>query len=730
MRSISIVATAALLLTASLAAAFDGRIIMPDGKPLAGAQITVLDRPGVVLADTGGSFSVSPDPKLPFVLLVARPDGVAFRPVTVTELPAAGPLEIHVRPLGETVTVVTGAAPDLELPPAAAATVIGATELAQRRPAHLVGALDNVPGASASGVGPAAVPALRGLPKGRTLILLDGGRVTTERRAGASATFLDPDTVEEVEVVRGPGSVAYGSDAFGGVIRARTRMPQPDAPLSVRAVVLGASAASERGAMAEVTTSGLGGGLLLGASWRKSEDYSSPDGTIFNSRSETEGLRLAYQRELAGGVLRVGWRTDYGRDSGKPAPDSRSKRSYYPEENSHRLDVGFERPGAGAWKRLSVAASWDSYQLILNKDKLTADGAPLSRDRSDVDARDYELRVEAERPLGGARLVVGFNAYGRYGLHAINESFDLAGGRPVLSSRETSIESARRDDLGAFAGISGMAGPLRLSGGLRADSVHTSNEGGYFGDTSTTHSDLSGFVAATLPLASGLDLTGQVARGFRDAFLSDRFYRGFTGRGFITGSPDLEPEASRQLDLALRFRGRSVQLALYGYMYRIDDLIERFKTDGDYFFRNRGEAELRGLELEGSFILTPHLTLQLGIWSERGEIRDAGEPVDDIPAPGAFVVLRHEISRGGWWLVRLTTYARKGRPGPSEQDVPGHAVVDAGVGWRLGDHLQVRAMVTNVLDRSYLVSPDEGAVAAPGRSLQVSLRTVLGEANE
>ena len=77
------------------------------------------------------------------------------------------------------------------------------------------------------------MPALRGLSSGRTLILIDGARVNSERRVGASATFLDPDILEGVEVARGPGSVAYGSrrlrrrdrrhHAQGGAGRARWR---------------------------------------------------------------------------------------------------------------------------------------------------------------------------------------------------------------------------------------------------------------------------------------------------------------------------------------------------------------------------------------------------------------------------------------------------------------------------------------------------------------------------
>ncbi|HHQ47440.1 MAG TPA: hypothetical protein ENK19_00975, partial [Acidobacteria bacterium] len=388
-----VLAVAVILAWPAWVVAFDGRVLAPDGNPLAGARLSVGGRPGTVLADTEGRFTIEPDPAVPFVLLIARPDGVAFRPVTISHLPTGGALTIKAEPLGETVTVVSGSSPDLELPPAAAVTVIGKSELEQRQPAHLADAIADVPGASTSGVGPAAVPALRGLPKGRTLIILDHGRVTTERRAGPSVTYLDPNTVEEIEVIRGPGSVAYGSDAFGGVIRIRSRMAEPGAAPGLRGGFSWGSAANDRSVWGEGTGSVLGGGLLTGISWRKANDYSSPNGTVPNSSFETKSGRLAWQRELAGGMLQLAWRSDLGRDIGKPNP-SPARRYFYPEENSHRLDLAWQRPLAGAWKRLGVSATWDSYELILDKDKLHDDGSLRKRSQSDTDARDYGLRVE------------------------------------------------------------------------------------------------------------------------------------------------------------------------------------------------------------------------------------------------------------------------------------------------------------------------------------------------
>jgi len=709
-----------VLLAASAAAgSLLGRVIARDGKPLPGARIAVAGRPGIAVADPAGVFELDPTPRPPFVLLVARADGVAFRPVTVASLPAAGPLEVRVLPLGGEVTVVSGEAPDVELPPAAVVTVLGRPELERRAPVNLPDVLANVPGASASGAGLAAVPALRGLSKGRTLILLDGGRVSSERRAGPSATFLDPETVAEVEVVRGPAGVAYGSDAFGGLIRIRSRMPQPGAPTSVRLAADVADATGETRVAAEVSGPAGRGAALLGVHGRRFGDRRSPRGPVRDSGGETKGFRLAYQRELAGGTLRVGWRTDLGRDIGKPAPDSDVKRKVYPEESSHRLLIGFDRPLTGAWRRLGVTLAWDSYELVLDKERLAAGTVS----RSDTDARDYQLRVETERGVGAARLVIGLDATGRFDLHAVNSSFRLEpGGSRRRTASSVAIADARRDDLGVFAALSRGLGRLRLSGGLRADTVRSKNEGGFFGDVEDTNGSVSGFLAATFPVAHTTSLTVQLARGFRDARLSDRFFRGETGGGFITGNPRLRPETSRQLDLALRSHHAAVSLGLSAYLYRISDLIERYRAGGDYFFRNRSEAQLAGVELEATVRLSPRLLLRGGAAYEHGKIRGGGDPVDDVPPAGLLVGLEGAGPARLWWIVRAAAFARKNRPGPSEQVVGGYADVEAGLGRGLGRNLELRVYGRNLLDRTHLDSSDENAVLAPGRTFALSLR--------
>jgi iron complex outermembrane receptor protein len=703
------------------------RLVGPDGAPLAGGRVSVIGRAGSTVADGDGVVLIEPDPEPPFVLFVARPDGVALKPVTIAELPVEGVLEVQVEAIGETVTVISGAVPDLELPPATAATVLGRSDLEQRGPTNLTQSVENLPGASRSGVGQAQVPSLRGLPKHRTLLILDGGRITTERRAGPSATFLDPETIDEVEVVRGPGSVAYGSDAFGGIIRARSRMPDPNVGAQVRYGLTAGAGIPELGGSAEVSTPGLGGGILVGGHYRKFDDYSSPEGEVADSGAELAGYRAAYQTTLWTGVLHAGWRSDLGTDIERPGPDTDKERTFYSSDDSHRFDIGFESPGPGGWQRLAVSLFWDDYRLVLERDRYATDDVLRRLRIADTDANDLGLRAEAERNVGAARLVVGLDYSGRYGLRSTNSSttFDAAG-TIVDDSFEVSIEDARRDDLGLFAAVNRDWRRWQLAGGLRVDAITTANRGGYFGDTDTSNTDFSGFLALTHTLGSGFEATLQLARGFRDPLLSDRYYRGLTGRGFITGNPELGPENSRQVDLALRWRRDGLIVAGYAYAYRIENLIERYREDGDFYFRNRGAGDIVGIEIEAVWVVKPTLEIQLGASWLRGEIVDDGTPTDDVPPPGLTAVVRGTPAERWWWMVRGAAYADDDRPGPTEQFVPSYAVVDAGVGFRVSRAFEVAILGRNLFDEGYLVSADEDAVLAPGRSVQLSLRGRLG----
>jgi outer membrane receptor protein involved in Fe transport len=280
-----------------------------------------------------------------------------------------------------------------------------------------------------------------------------------------------------------------------------------------------------------------------------------------------------------------------------------------------------------------------------------------------------------------------------------------------------STEDARRIDTGIYLQAEVPAGrAVVLSGGARVDRVTTKNVGGFFGDRSEDNAAFSGFASATVGSFGGFSATAQVARGFRDPTLSDRYFRGPTGRGFITGNPDLGPESSTQFDAALRYAAARWRVAVYGYHYRIDDLVERFETETDFFFfRNRGRARIRGFEAEVQATLPWKLGLELTGHRLSGEALDDDTPLDAIPVPTVTARLRRDFEKAYGW-VRTALYGRLDEPGPTERERPGFGLLDAGIGWRLNRRVEIDVLGRNLLDKAYLVSPDSRATLAAGRS--------------
>ena len=212
--------------------------------------------------------------------------------------PGRGLLEIRISALvDETVTVTAGTAPDIEATMANATTLLPSREIQNRQPANLTQALETVAGVSTVSEGHAAVPAIRGLARGRTLILLDGARVTSDRRVGPSAT----SSIRSCSMHRNCARPRLGGLRLGRIRRRHLRAHAPHrsaSPLAGRVVgALGAGSPQER-VGAEISK-GLGkGGVALQAHYRNFDDYRSPQGEVFNSGATDQGF-------LAKGGLRA-----------------------------------------------------------------------------------------------------------------------------------------------------------------------------------------------------------------------------------------------------------------------------------------------------------------------------------------------------------------------------------------------------------------------------------------
>jgi iron complex outermembrane receptor protein len=717
--------------TANAAFALEGRLVdKRTGQPIAGAEVMIVGLEGSVKTDADGRFTWKPDPTPPFEVLVILPGGRLTRPAFVKSLDAAAVLTINVEPaVNEEVTVTAGLAPSIDTAPGAGMTMLSGRDVALRQPANLMQALENVPGVTQVSEGQAAVPAVRGLARGRTLILVDGARVTSERRAGPSATFMDPFGIGSVDVARGPGSVAYGSDAFGGVISVQTPRPVIGGPWKARVSATIGTGIPDRGGSAEIQRGYATGGVIVQAHARSVEDYEGPTDVVLNSGYADRGFLVRLDQTVGRGMLSVGWQSDFGRNIERPRNNSASTRFYYPFENSHRATASYEVQRAGGLDLVRVQGFFGTIEQRTDQDRIPTATVTRQIVRADVEAKDFSLRAIGEKTLGRTRIEFGTDINGRTGLQArdIEINYNLSGAETSRTDN-LSTDWARRLDTGIFVQAgAGLTSRLHATGGARVDFVSSKNRGGFFGDQSISHQAVSGFAALTIGPFDGFSFTGQVSRGFRDPTLSDRFFRGPSGRGFITGNPDLDPETSLQIDVGARYTTERLRVNAYVYQYRITDLVERYTTATDFFFfRNRGKAQYRGLEVEVQADLGHGFTIEFSGQTARGRaLEEEGEAndepwLDDVAPDMVALVLRKRLLDKGSAHVRVATFATDDRPGISEIRTPGYTLLDAGASWWLSPKLELRANGRNLLNRTYYASPDPRFVFAPGRSASLT----------
>ena len=128
------------------------------------------------------------------------------------------------------------------------------------------------------------VPAIRGLAEHRVLLLMDGIPITSERRIGTSASFINTNDIDRIEVNRGPYSVFFGSGAVGGIINVVTKTPSPQAPVGGK-IRLGYNTVRNERAGTFILSGTKGKyGFLIDVNGKKAEDYAAPSGKMLQSR--------------------------------------------------------------------------------------------------------------------------------------------------------------------------------------------------------------------------------------------------------------------------------------------------------------------------------------------------------------------------------------------------------------------------------------------------------------
>ena len=477
------------------------------------------------------------------------------------------------------IVITASRAPETEARTPASVTIIDAQRIERLGEPLVPALLRLVPSAAVATSGPGGSLTevrIRGAEANHTLLFIDG-IAANDPASGDTPRFelLNADLVSRVEVVRGPQSALWGSEAIGGVVAVNGVDDAPGISANGEGGSFGFRRASASGSLSSGNAS-LAGGI----GWQRATGIDSFDG-----HGDKDGYRnlsgrlrgtwaVAPSVELGVAALALSGRSEF--DGFNPAP---------PFQHTDTLDSSRNRLAAGRlWARFGGGRSpWTGLLAAsalgsTNRNLLAGDD--LNRTRG----TRRTLNAQLERGLAtGAvthRLIAAVDAEWE-GFHAR----DFSGGF-------TNQDRTRKH----------QALTLEWRGETNA----------FTGDVAVRHDIFNRFRDATslrasllAKLGGGFAVAGSYADGIAQPTFFDLF--GFFPGSFV-GNPSLKPESSRGLEASLRFRRGSVEASLTGYRQRLHNEIVP-TADFTSTINRDGTSHRSGVEAELAWNLGEQLRL-------------------------------------------------------------------------------------------------------------------------
>ncbi len=550
-----------------------------------------------------------------------------------------------------TVTATRSERPVSEVP--MPVTVVGRVALRQSAANTIADIFRGVQGLDVTGVGTSHVrPIIRGQRGQRILLLGDGIRLNNARRQqdfGEIPALFDVSFVDRVEIVRGPGSVLYGSDAIGGVVNLVTLPPQEeglhgsigyrystaDAQQNVRGIVEGRAgrlsfrgSGSFRDTEAYVAPSGSFGGIALNDATRVHDtgvrDYSAEAFLGYNIATGHD-VSLKYQRYAADS-------TGFGFvDPDDYAPGSPDIVIRYPEQSFARVTANYQAASVPfvVADMLDVTAYWQGNTRDLAIDVHVPIGAPppgpdsvFTAQRNFTDIETLGSRLELKKFLG-SRVTLTYGAdYFRDRTTNTDTSITttyMMFGPVVRTSAVSNVPNAMFHSLGVFAQSEfELSHRARVIAGARFQSTQAETSpvaGAPQSPQGAIDRALVGSLNGIYEVAHGVNMIGTVGRAFRSPNLIERFFEGVTpeGFGYQRANVGLKPETSLNVDFGARLDRGIVSAEAFVFQNMVYDAI-RIEATGnteptsrlpEFTNVNVDRLRVRGIEA-GLDIQLPH----------------------------------------------------------------------------------------------------------------------------
>jgi vitamin B12 transporter len=605
--------------------------------------------------------------------------------LAVAALPpaAAAPPADPAQAPAETI-IVTGTRLESPLDQVGTSISVITSEALERRGFQFVhDALATAPGVTINqngAFGGVATVRIRGALSEQTLVLIDGVPVNDPTAPGGGYDFsrLDPTDIARIEILRGPQSTLWGSDAIGGVINVITRRPAVEDDIALSGFLEGGSFTSLRGGAALSGANTVGDyrvavtGVRTQGISKADEADGNPerDGYDASTLNGRAGFNLPADARLEATLRRVEADTaidGFGFDTGVADSDENT----ITEEFSATLR--FTMPLLEKRLQLMALAGW-----------------------SDIDRQSF-LEGEPTFGFAGQRSILRTQA-----TYTLAERHRLAAG----IEREDIEADGQTTSLTSLFGLYELmpVESLVLSFGARVD------EHDVYGAETTSR------FAANWSIIDSVSLRGSWGQGFKAPTL---FQTAFFCCGATTPNTDLRPETSEAFDVGVEWRpfGRG-RVTLTYFEQDFDDLIDFSFVDGSYV--NIAEATTRGVETAIGLSLTPLLGLN-GSWSYIEARNGDGEPLSRVPEHSADVelVLTPTQRLTGSFAVRYN-----GEQADGFGTIERFTRVDVAARYVVNELFDVYARIENAFDTDYQQVFGYGT---PGLSFFVGFRGRAGD---
>ncbi len=534
---------------------------------------------------------------------------------------------------------------------------------------------------------------IRGEDAFRTLVMIDGQKVSEHKSMSGSPMLIDPSMIERIEVIKGPASVLYGSDAIGGAINIITKKG------GTKPIEGEVSAGMNTSASGKNASGSIYGGIdgwkyRLSASIEDNDNLKTPKGemenTYFTARSVSGFLSYDFTPDATVGASLDYYDLEFGSsDVNTPgfAVDvpkwTRFKAAAFGEIKNItssfvrlRTDIFYQKskkdmtntvPGVWTQGEVDTFKAMGFEEAFLNRVGVQAGNAYVLQPHASNDMNQYGFSIQADWQIGDRNyLIAGYEiSYDDLNAHSWNTGTNVM---PMMLT-DKNYDGYQMTNAVYASMETLLSANLTLTYGARYTWVKTdmdsiNNKMG----TKTSGEGSDGKIVFNAGVlwhgTDNLTLRASYAQGYRSPILQELYIDTSMGStGTTYANPDLKPETSDNFEIGARWNSTGLSADLAIFYSTADDYIATLYNaqKRGYQYNNVAEAKTFGVELTSSVRIAetgfePYLT---ATWMRRQYQNGNGFSTYDTATPE--FMLRYGVRWSGMYAglgLRADAFAR------------------------------------------------------------------------